>query len=300
MKNEKLKNARKERGFTQKQLATKVGVALVTLRRWEYGSLAPSADNRARLCQILGKAESELGLADLPDEITAAIPFLSVRSVQGDENRKTMMGRVDTLWISGVLDHSLAPGTLIHLCVREQPDAVLNPWAQSVQESNLPPQPLSAHTRITQVYDDTDRAFLLLGEPGAGKTTLLLELTRDLLSRAKADETHPIPVVFNLSSWGQKRQSIEAWMVEELNSKYQVPHRLAEAWVHSNQILPLLDGLDEVAEIHRKECVETINAYRKEYGFLPMVVCCRASEYLSLGTRIALNKAIAIEPLTLR
>ena len=300
MKNEKLKKARKERGFTQQQLATKVGVALITLRRWEYGSLFPSEDNRARLCQILGKAEAELGFAGLPEETTAATPSPQERPLQGDENRKTMIRRVETLWISGVLDHSLAPGKLIHLRVREQPDAVLNPWAESVQESNLPPQPLSARTHIAQVYDDTDRAFLLLGSPGAGKTTLLLELTHDLLSRAKANETHPIPVVFNLSSWSQKRQSIKAWMIEELGSKYQVPHKLAEEWVAASLILPLLDGLDEVAQIHRKECVETINAYRREHGFLPMVVCCRTSEYLALGTHIALNKAIAIEPLTLQ
>jgi hypothetical protein len=181
--------------------------------------------------------------------------------------------------------------------VREQPDVVLNPWTEFVQESNLPPQtqPLGIH--ITQIYDNADEAFLLLGEPGAGKTTLLLELTLDLLSRARADETHPIPVVFNLSSWAQKRQSIQNWMIEELSSKYQVPHKLAEEWVAANQILPLLDGLDEVARIHRKECVETINAYRKEHGFLPMVVCSRTSEYLDLDACIALNKAITILPL---
>ena len=300
MKNEKLKNARKGRGFTQQQLATKVGVALITLRRWEYGSLSPSEDNRARLCQILGKVEAEIGLADLPNDPTPVTPSLSERSVQGDDNRKTMMKRVDTLWVSGVLDHSLARGTLIHLHVREQPDAVLNPWAQSVQEAKLPPEPLDQGTTIIQVYDETNGTFLLLGEPGAGKTTLLLSLTRDLLSRAKANETHPIPVVFNLSSWAQQRQSIEAWMIEELGSKYQVPHKLAEEWIAASLILPLLDGLDEVAQIHRKECVETINAYRREHGFLPMVVCCRTSEYLALGTHIALNKAIAIEPLTLQ
>jgi DNA polymerase III delta prime subunit len=209
------------------------------------------------------------------------------------------MRRVDTCWISGVLDHSLSQGTLIHLYVREQPDAVFNPWAQAFQELNLLPEPLAQRTPITQVYDEADGAFLLLGEPGAGKTTLLLELARDLLSRARADEAHPIPVVFNLSAWAQKRQSIEDWMVEELNSKYHVPHKLAEEWVHSNQILPLLDGLDEIVEIHRKECVLGVNAYRKEHGFLPMVVCSRTSEYLALNTRIALNKAITILPLTL-
>ncbi len=297
MKNEKLRNARNERGFTQRQLADKVGVAKITVRKWEDGTRSPSSECRDLLCQVLGKTEAQLGLDNFLKEATPASPPLLERPIQGEENRKMMIRRVQALWISGALDHSLAPGTLIHLYVQEQTDAVLNPWAEFVQESNLPPQtqPLGIH--ITQIYDNADEAFLLLGEPGAGKTTLLLELTRDLLSRARADETHPIPVVFNLSSWAQKRQSIQNWMIEELSSKYQVPHKLAEEWVAANQILPLLDGLDEVARIHCKECVETINAYRKEHGFLPMVVCCRSEEYLDLDARIALNKAITILPL---
>jgi transcriptional regulator with XRE-family HTH domain len=59
MKNEKLQNARNERGFTQRQLANKVGVALVTLRKWEGGTRSPSSSNRDLLCQILGKTEDD-------------------------------------------------------------------------------------------------------------------------------------------------------------------------------------------------------------------------------------------------
>ena len=46
-----------------------------------------------------------------------------------------------------------------------------------------------------------DQSLLILGAPGSGKTTLLLELARDLLTRATHDPTHPIPVVFPLSTW---------------------------------------------------------------------------------------------------
>jgi len=74
-----------------------------------------------------------------------------------------------------------------------------------VQEVDRPAQPLPAGTSITEVYDGAGGALLILGEPGAGKTTLLLALARDLLIRAQADEREPIPVVFNLSSWAQKR-----------------------------------------------------------------------------------------------
>src|SRR5947209_447918 len=120
-----------------------------------------------------------------------------------------------------------------------------------------------------------------LEEPGSGKTTLLLKLTRDLLSRATEDETYPVPVVFNLSSWAVKRQSLAAWLVGELNSKYQVPRKLGQWWIATDQILPLLDGLDEVAQEHRATCIGAINAYRHDHGIVPTVVCSRTADYRS-------------------
>src|SRR5260221_9421396 len=105
---------------------------------------------------------------------------------------------------------------LIALRLQEQSDAVANPWRLIIQESEQTSAPLPAGTRITEVYDAAGGELLILGEPGAGKTTLLLELGRDLLSRAEQDLAHPIPVVFNLSSWvRRKRQSLAPWLVEE-------------------------------------------------------------------------------------
>ena len=46
-------------------------------------------------------------------------------------------------------------------------------------------------------------SMVLWGPPGSGKTTTLLTLARDLLDRADWDDQHPIPVIFNLSSWSQ-------------------------------------------------------------------------------------------------
>ena len=42
------------------------------------------------------------------------------------------------------------------------------------------------------------RSLLILGAPGSGKTTMLLELTRQLLERARKNDDQPIPIVFNL------------------------------------------------------------------------------------------------------
>src|SRR5262249_7448026 len=142
-------------------------------------------------------------------------------------------------------------------------DALANPWCLQVQELHQAPHLLPAHTSIAQVYDDADGELLLLGEPGAGKTTLLLDLARALLRRAESDETHPMPVIFNLSSWTQKQPSLPDWLVEELHSKYQVPYTVGKNWIEAHQILPLLDGLDEVTQNARDACVQAISVYHQ-------------------------------------
>jgi predicted NACHT family NTPase len=64
--------------------------------------------------------------------------------------------------------------------------------------------------------------LLILGKPGSGKTTTQLELAQALIERSEQRHDAPIPVLFNLSSWRDERQSINAWLVEELKSKYKV------------------------------------------------------------------------------
>ena len=79
------------------------------------------------------------------------------------------------------------------------------------------------------MFDELGKAMLILGAPGAGKTTLLLELTRDLLDRAEQDASHPIPVVFHLSSWAVRRRPLADWLVDELAERYYVPRKLARS-----------------------------------------------------------------------
>jgi len=215
------------------------------------------------------------------------------------QNRQRLLKRVRQIWIEGVLEHSLHQAALIALDLQEQPDALANPWQLEVQETNLPSRPLPAGTSIVQMYDEADGELLILGEPGAGKTTLLLELTRMLLERDQKGER--MPVVFNLSSWAQTRKPLSNWLVEELWVKYQVPQEIGRHWINIEGIIPLLDGLDEVAEEARSACVQAINTFHQhrlqEQGDAPLVVCCRRQEYMALSTRVFLQKAVTIQPL---
>ncbi len=213
-------------------------------------------------------------------------------------NRGRLLRKVRAFWITGVLEHSLHGAALIALGLEEQPEAVAHPWQLVLHQPAGAPRSLPAGTRIAHVYDAAEGELLILGAPGSGKTTLLLELARELLARAEQDEQHPLPVVFNLSSWASKQQPLADWLVEELNRTYQVPHPQGQAWVEADQILPLLDGLDEVASKDRTACIEAINAYRQEHGLLPLVVCSRSADYLAQTARVRLGSAVAVQPLT--
>ena len=61
--NELLIRARLERGWTQKDVADRVGAPLnLNVNRWERGTARPSAYYVQRLCEVFGKSASELGL----------------------------------------------------------------------------------------------------------------------------------------------------------------------------------------------------------------------------------------------
>jgi hypothetical protein len=174
----------------------------------------------------------------------------------------------------------------------------MRPLDLLVQRPDHGDRPLPPGTRLIDVFDDVGQALLILGAPGAGKTTLLLELAQDLLGRAAQDPEAPMPVVFPLSSWTQQRRAMTDWLVDALQDQYDIPRTIGHAWVASNQILPLLDGLDEVASEHRAACVEVINTFRQDHGLLPLAVCSRVADYEAMGPRLRLHGAIIVQPLT--
>lgn len=306
-----LKHERELRSWSQEQVAEKIGTTAPNVSRWERGKTFPDTYYRQKLCELFGKSAEELGLIQhdtdakgkqstnqqvVTQDTTSSIPIASPPA--RNQNRQRMLQKVRSFWINGVLEQSLHGATLVALGLHMQPDAVANPWNLVLQQGSQSAHPLPTGTDIVQAYDDVGGELLILGEPGSGKTTLLLELARELLNRASHDATHPIPVVFNLSSWATKQQPLGNWLSEELNNKYQVPRKLARAWIGSDLILPLLDGLDEVSPSSRAACVDAINGYRKEHGLVPVVVCSRSADYFAQTQRVLLHSAIAVQPLT--
>ena len=238
---------------------------------------------------------------------SAADPFVVATTSTAErdaENRRTIIQRVRSFWIEGVLEKDLYQIARMELQLEARPGAVRQPWDIIVQRPDRQPYSLEPGTQISEVFDEVGRTLLILGDPGSGKTTTLLELTKELLDRAGQDPNHPVPIVFNLSSWAIARRTLVDWMVDELRERYYVPVAIGRIWIRNQQILPLLDGLDEVVAEHRIRCVEAISKFRDEYGLVPIVVCCRVDEYEALRTAEGLSgevpvaQAIFLRPLT--
>ncbi|MBQ2901904.1 MAG: helix-turn-helix transcriptional regulator [Agathobacter sp.] len=60
MFSENLRNIRKEKGFSQEQLATRLNVVRQTVSKWEKGFSVPDAEQLVRLADILGVQVHEL------------------------------------------------------------------------------------------------------------------------------------------------------------------------------------------------------------------------------------------------
>lgn len=214
------------------------------------------------------------------------------RSARG---RSLMLRRVRNRWMV-VLNHALGDELRISLGLVRRRD-LARQSVVLVPAERQEPETLVSAERIETVFSQVSGMLLLLGAPGSGKTVALLELTRELLSAAESDERQPIPAVFNLASWSSQKLPLDEWMVAELHAEYEIPPAIAQRWVDFGEILPLLDGLDEVDEIHRAACVKAINAfYSKE--LVKLVVVCRTQAYVELSARLSVDEAIELQPPT--
>src|SRR6266567_3242893 len=63
-KKERLRQQRVQRNWRQQEVADQLGVALVTVQRWERGYQEPSAYYRVKLCALFGTSAQELGLLE--------------------------------------------------------------------------------------------------------------------------------------------------------------------------------------------------------------------------------------------
>lgn len=231
---------------------------------------------------------------------TGDIHITNVQSAPAAADRRNLLAllrNVRQFWIEGVLQSSVHGAALLALDKQTAPDTVEHPWEMQLALPDATSRALPPEQAVVEVYEEIGRSLLILGEPGSGKTTTLLELARDLIAEAERNAEAPVPVVFLLSSW-KAGQGFGEWLVSELNQKYGVSRKIAGAWLDEHRLAVLLDGLDEVPEDSRRECVEAIHGFASELPPSGLAVTCRAEEYARLGHRLRMRGAIRIQPLT--
>lgn len=239
----------------------------------------------------------------------SAQPARAAATQKRPANEQTLLMAVATE-VDDRLQQSLHEAVFVTLPKVNQRDRVRRPWDGEVKIGVGEKQPLPDGQSVYELFRQrtVGGKLLILGEPGSGKTTTLLDLARQLIRAAQDDPDAPIPVLFNLSSWAgvtaaSKTDTIGQWMVGELKLKYGVSQKLGEEWLAKRKLLPLLDGLDEVAAGRQADCLHGINRFLQgETAAATLAVCCREEEYNQLvdvaGDRLHLNGAICLKPLS--
>lgn len=150
------------------------------------------------------------------------------------------------------------------------------------------------------------RYLLIIGEPGAGKTTILLDLALFLLSEAKNDKSLPIPMILNLASWRDKDADFGQWFEDILVQGNNFSRRLARKLIKTRQVLPLLDGFDEIGrsvkdaaecESLRSACLAAINKFMSNYEPDHLIICSRVDEYKLTVMDAPVKAELSVEPL---
>jgi DNA polymerase III delta prime subunit len=187
-------------------------------------------------------------------------------------------------------------------------------WRQDLVEYPISPETIGKNNNIFDIFtgkkeDIKNQQLLILGEPGAGKTTTMLELAQELLKRVKPQNDYPIPVLLKLSSWKKEQRTMFAWLVYKLEKEYKggISTEDLKKLLIQDKLLLMLDGLDELEESSRKNCVEAINDLLKKGEIIPgggewspscIVICSRLQEYETLGFKLQLNRAICLQDLS--
>jgi transcriptional regulator with XRE-family HTH domain len=71
--NQRLREERELRGWSQKYVADQIGADHYYISRWEHGITVPSPYYRQKLCELFGKNAKELGLLQGQEGITLQI-----------------------------------------------------------------------------------------------------------------------------------------------------------------------------------------------------------------------------------
>ncbi|VXD10912.1 conserved membrane hypothetical protein [Planktothrix paucivesiculata PCC 9631] len=233
--------------------------------------------------------------------------------VNGGKDSRQVLLNVMKTEVAKRLQDNLHYQTKIDLLTEDQPELVNRPQnLKPLKPKNKPKWNILSlfgktqtevpeTEKVINIFNRSDIAgrLLILGDPGSGKTTTLLELAKDLLAKTQEPNNQIIPFIFELSSWKDDKLSIADWLAADLNSRFKIPESETKNWIKTGQLLPLLDGLDELGLTQQTQCITKIDQCLQEHPDLQVAVCCRVQEYQTGEVNFEkLRWAISIQPLT--
>jgi hypothetical protein len=147
------------------------------------------------------------------------------------------------------------------------------------------------------------KRLIVLGRAGSGKTWLVHSLALGLLATRTYEG--PVPLVLPLYSWDPFKEDLQDWIIRRVREDYPgfvntkaYGHTAASQLLFGGDLLPILDGLDEMAEPQRIAAVKKLRDLPADFVFL---LTCRTSEFDSLNRRGKIRLSswmIGMEPLT--
>ena len=145
--------------------------------------------------------------------------------------------------------------------------------------------------------------LVILGDPGSGKTTHLKRLLLWCLRKGPESLALPsgmLPVFLPLRELENIDRSLDVFIEEQLDSRhYKTPKGFGKGLLKRGNLLFLLDGLDEVADLSQREQVaKWIVEALPVYSNCRFVVTCRFAGY---SPTVRLNKGFLemhVRPLT--
>ena len=156
--------------------------------------------------------------------------------------------------------------------------------AETIERQHTDNLEIPLNNAFREAFGQNKKGVVILGDPGSGKTThlkrLLLWCVRqgsESLGLAK----NTIPVFLPLRELRSPDKGLDVFIQDQLNSpNLQTPKNFGKKLLERGSLLLLLDGLDEVSQLSRREQVskwitDALHSYRNCY----FVVTCRFAGY---------------------